>query len=128
MDSDMRICITGGLGVIGSWITRAVVRKGLRPLVLGRTKDFSLLTDCVGAFDYIPCDVQDAELVNKIFKQEKVNRLIHGAAITMALSEQNPVEAVKVNNVGTAIVMDAAAKHDVDRVVLVSSGSIYDQW
>lgn len=128
MDSQMRICITGGLGVIGSWITRGIIRKGMRPVVLGRKKDFSLLTDCVGEFDYFPCDVQDSETVNRIFNQEKFDRLIHGAAITMALSEEDPVEAVKVNNVGTAVVMDAAAKHKLNRVVLVSSGSIYDQW
>ena len=124
----MRICITGGLGVIGSWITRAIIAKGLRPVVLSRHRDFSLLPDCEGAFDYFPCDIQDSARVNEIFRQEKIDRLIHAAAITMALSEQDPVEAVRVNCVGTAVVMDAAGKNNVERVVLLSSGSIYDQW
>ena len=100
----------------------------MRPVVLSRNKDFSLLPDCVGAFDYFPCDIQDSELINKIFIREKIDRLIHAAAITMALSEQDPVEAVRVNSVGTAIVLDAAGKNNVERVVLLSSGSIYDQW
>ncbi|MBI4192678.1 MAG: NAD(P)-dependent oxidoreductase [Betaproteobacteria bacterium] len=124
----MRICITGGLGVIGSWITRAIIRKGMRPVVLSRNKDFSLLPDCVGAFDYFPCDIQDSELINKIFMREKIERLIHAAAITMALSERDPVEAVRVNDVGTATVMNAAGKQNLERVVFLSSGSIYDQW
>jgi len=124
----MRVCITGGLGVIGSWITRAVIRKGMRPVVLSRSEDFSLLPDCAGAFDYFSCDILDSDRFNSILKAEKVERLIHAAAITMALSEEDPVEAVRVNDVGTAIVMDAAGKQNLDRVVFLSSGSIYDVW
>ena len=124
----MRICITGGLGVIGSWITREVIGRGIRPIVLSRNKDLSLLPDCAGLFDYFSCDILDADRFNAILKREKIDRLIHAAAITRALSEQDPIEAVKINSVGTAIVMDAAGKHNVERVVFLSSGSIYDVW
>lgn len=125
----MRICITGGLGVIGSWITRTVIQKGMRPVVVSRNKDFSLVPDCVGGFDFFPCDIQDSETVNKILRQEKVSRLIHAAAMgNTTLSEQNPLEAVSINTIGTAVVMDAAGKQDLERVVYLSSGSIYDQW
>jgi len=124
----MNICITGGLGVIGSWVTRQIISRGLRPLVLSRGANFSLLPDCVGSFDHVACDILDADRVRAIFKEKAITRVIHGAAITMDLSEKNPIEAVRVNDVGTAIVFDAAVQQGVDRVVFVSSGSIYDQW
>lgn len=124
----MRICVTGGLGVIGSWVTRTIIQKGMRPVVLSRHKDFSLVSDCIGKFDFFPCDIQDSELVNKIFVQEGVNRLVHAAAMMTTRSELNPLETVSVNNIGTAVVMDAAGKNNLDRVVYLSSGAIYDQW
>lgn len=122
------VCITGGLGVIGSWITRTLVRRGLRPVVIGRRPDFSLLPDCDGRFDFVPCDVREGDRLLGILREANAERVIHAAAFTMALSEGSPVEAVHVNAVGTATVMDAAGKAGAKRVVLVSSGSIYDVW
>ncbi|MCC6534316.1 MAG: NAD(P)-dependent oxidoreductase [Burkholderiales bacterium] len=124
----MHVCVTGGLGVIGSWVTRLLVERGIRPVVLSRNPDFSLLPDCVGRFDFVACDIQDAERVDGIFRSQKFDGVVHGAALTMALSEASPIDAIKVNDVGTAIVMNAVGASGARRVVFVSSGSIYDVW
>lgn len=125
----MRICITGGFGVIGSWITRSVIRKGMRPIVISRNKDLSLVPDCADGFDFVPCDIQDSKEIKRVLKQEKVERLIHAAAMgNQAASEQNPLESIRVNSIGTAVVMEAAGTQNVKRVVYLSSGAIYDQW
>jgi UDP-glucose 4-epimerase len=124
----MRICITGGLGVIGSWITRTIVQKGMRPVVISRNKDLTLVPDCVGKFDFFPCDIQDSAAINKILKQEKIEGLIHAAAMgNLGTAEQNPLEAIRVNGVGTAVVMEAAGAQNLKTVIYLSSGSIYDQ-
>ena len=39
----MRILVTGGLGVNGSWVTRKLVERGLHPVVLENRIDTSLL-------------------------------------------------------------------------------------
>lgn len=123
----MRICITGGFGYIGSWITRCLVGKGLRPVVLSRHGDMSLLPDCAGKFDFAACDIQDAAAVSRILAAQGAQAVVHAAAMgNQGTADGDPLGAVRVNALGTSALLEAAGRHGVRRFIYLSSGSIYD--
>src|SRR6516225_11201047 len=47
MNRDMKVLITGGMGVIGAETSRKFVREGHRPVVFARHSDESLIGDII---------------------------------------------------------------------------------
>src|SRR6185295_408926 len=67
-------------------------------------------------------DVTDAARTAAVFAEHRPHLVFHAAAHKhVPLMEANPCEAIKNNVVGTRIVAEAAARHGVERFVLIST-------
>ena len=67
-------------------------------------------------------DVTDVSRVDAVFAEHRPDVVFHAAAHKhVPLMEANPCEAIKNNVVGTRIVAEAAARHGVERFVLIST-------
>jgi len=127
----MTILITGGGGFVGLNIAEQLLEAG-EAVVL-----FSLkappgwatrrLASLPGQLSVETGDVRDRGTVLAAMRKHGVRRVVHGAAITAALSREVQQAALiaSVNLGGTIEVMEAALEHGAERLVHLSSGSVY---
>jgi len=80
------------------------------------------LQDFNGAFYSIIGDATDSNRMNSIMAEQRPSIVFHAAAHKhVPLMEMSPCEAVKNNILGTQIMAEAAARHGVERFILVST-------
>jgi nucleoside-diphosphate-sugar epimerase len=123
-----RVLVTGGAGTIGSTIVDQLVDAGvahvdvLDNLVRGRVANLEpALTS--GRIRLVEGDLRDRDLVNDLTRGADV--VFHQAAIRITQCAEKPRLALEVLVDGTFNVIEAAAAHQVDKLVLASSASVY---
>lgn len=119
----MPVLITGGLGVMGSWVARLLLEMGERPVLLDTRADDALVRDIRDKVYIVPGDVTDVVSMLHIVKDHNVDYIVHTAAIILA--EQNPRLALQVNIGGTVNVLEIARLANIKRVVYTSSKGVY---
>lgn len=123
----MSILITGGMGAIGSFVTRKLVEMGTKPILYSRHKDIVLISDIENKVVIVEGDILDLDKLIKTIKNYKVKRIIHAAARLGAFSSSNPAMAIRVNTEGTANVLEAALRENVNRIVYTSAKGVYSE-
>jgi FlaA1/EpsC-like NDP-sugar epimerase len=127
---DKVVLVTGAGGSIGSELSRQIIRFEPKLLVLfdaGEENLYSIEMELLhqqGFTRYVTVlgQVQDAPLVEAVFSTHAPQVVFHAAAYKhVPMLECNPWQAVTNNVVGSRTVMDAAAKHEAERFVLVST-------
>jgi FlaA1/EpsC-like NDP-sugar epimerase len=125
-----RVLVTGAGGSVGAELCRQVAALQPQTLLLLDHYEHGLFTLSHdlgrqnGACN-IQCligDVTDAQRVRAVMTAYEPQLVFHAAAHKhVPLMEANPCEAVKNNVFGTRIVAEAAAKHGVERFILIST-------
>ena len=125
----LTMMVTGAAGSIGSEIVRQLIRFEPKNIVLFdqaetpmydiemelRDQSASNITIVIG-------DITDEQRVDEVFKKYKPNIVYHAAAYKhVPMMENNPVEAVRNNVLGTRLIADTAIKYGVSRFVMVST-------
>lgn len=124
------VLVTGGAGSIGSELARQVA--GFNPkrlLVLDQAESPLYFTNLElrtlhPGLDVIPiiADVTDHARIESVFARHRPDFVFHAAAYKhVPLMEDNPVEAVRNNVIGTLCVAQAAARYGADKFVLIST-------
>ena len=125
-----RVLVTGAGGSIGREICRQVARWEPSELILlghGENSIFESLLELTENFSTLPirpviADVRDAERIQEMFKLHRPQVVFHAAAHKhVPLMEANVEEAVTNNVLGTRNVVAAADRHEVERLVLIST-------
>lgn len=137
------ILITGGAGFIGSATTKALIERGDRVVIIDNFNDYydpSLKEDRLkvllkgykksaarpSGYTLYRGDIRDTKLLEKIFKKEKIDRVIHLAAMAgVRYSLSNPSLYVEVNILGTVHLLDLAVKYKIKNFIYASSSSVY---
>jgi nucleoside-diphosphate-sugar epimerase len=118
--------VTGGAGFIGSSIAEALLAQGERVRVLddfssGRRQNIETLP---GKVELIEGSIVDAATVEKAM--EGVEVVFHEAAIPSVIrSVENPQPSMLAGAQGTTVVLDAARRARVRRVIYAGSSSVY---
>lgn len=123
-----RLLVTGGAGTIGSTIVDQAIEAGasrvvvLDNLVRGRREN---LADALGTgkVELVVGDLRDRDLVHDLTRETDV--VFHQAAIRITQCAEEPRLALEVLVDGTFTVLEAAAEHKVDKLVMASSASVY---
>ncbi len=72
------------------------------------------------------CDLKDAQSLNKIFKNNKIDMVINLAGLAgVRPSLENPIEYEKVNVGGYLNLLECSKKYEVKKFIQASSSSIY---
>jgi UDP-glucose 4-epimerase len=122
----MRAVVTGGAGFIGSNLVEALLARGDSVAVLdnfstGRRVNLASFAKDVEVIDG---DVRDAAALDRAFSSAEV--VFHQAALpSVARSVEDPLSSHEVNAGGTLLVLLAAARARVRRVVYAASSSAY---
>ena len=121
----MKVLITGGMGVIGSMVSRRLVQDGHRPVIMARHLDRSLIRPIEEQVDIELGDVLDLLRILSILQSYKITHVIHTAALIGELSHKNPPQSVNINVIGTLNILEAARFMKVQRVVYTSAKGVY---
>jgi len=123
----MKILVTGGAGYIGSFTVLALKKAGFEPIVFdsletGHRKAIPDTKIYVGNLQ------TDADLLDKIFKEEKPQAVVHFAAyIEVGESVENP-QRYFLNNVGGSLnLLRAMISNNVLKIVFSSSAAVYGE-
>ena len=127
-----RILITGGAGFIGSHLADELIEKGyavraldnLSPQVHG--PNASRPDYLHSEVELLVGDVRDRSVVNRAL--EDVDAVYHlAAAVGVGQSMYEIEHYTSVNNVGTAVLLEALIERPVERLIVASSMSIYGE-
>lgn len=119
----MRVLVTGGLGVNGSWVVRRLLERGHDPVIVENRLDRSLVSELPADLAVVEADVRDRDRLSRVIAEHGVERIVHMAGLIHA--ENAPTQSVDVNITGTAALCEAAAANWIDRVVYTSSRAVY---
>lgn len=120
----MNIFITGGNGLIGSYVIKRLLKKNNKIICFDKknTKKFSNQKN----FTFIKGDILEFNSVAEAIKKKKIDILLHFAAyLGVKNTERFGLECLKININGTENILKAAIQYDVKRFVFASSSEVY---
>ncbi|MGI4894458.1 MAG: NAD-dependent epimerase/dehydratase family protein [Janthinobacterium lividum] len=121
----MRIVVTGGLGFIGSPVTTTLRDGGHEIVVLDAARSTGL-ANTTGGITVVRGDIRDLDRVRGCL--EGADAVVHLAAkVGLGVGISDIDDYVAVNDLGTAVVLRAAADAGVRRLVLASSMVVYGE-
>lgn len=129
------ILITGCAGFIGSHLAENLISHGYRVLGLDNFNTYydpdikrRNVADLLDnrQFDLVEGDIRDQDLVDRLCTKHTPHQIVHLAARAgVRPSLEDPMLYQSVNGMGTQVLLEAARRHGIDKVVLASSSSVY---
>lgn len=128
----MRILVTGGAGYIGSHTAVELLNAGHEVIILDNLINASKISmdrvkDITGKdMTFYEVDLLDKVALNEVFEKEKIDAVIHFAALkAVGESVVKPLMYYENNITGTLNLCEAMTKHDVKNIVFSSSATVY---
>lgn len=133
----MKVLITGGAGFIGSATAKRLIERGDKVVLIDNFNDYYdpklkedrikvLLKGLKKDYKLYRGDIRDSAFLEKMFKKEKPDKVIHLAAMAGVRSSlEDPQLYVDVNVMGTTNLLDCSVKYKVKNFVYASSSSVY---
>jgi UDP-glucuronate 4-epimerase len=131
----MKILVTGAAGFIGMHASQVLLARGDEVVGIDNLNDYydpqlkldrlARLTPNSG-FRFVKLDVADRPGMEKLFAEEKFDRVIHLAAQAgVRYSLQNPHAYIESNVVGFTNILEGCRHNKVQHLVYASSSSVY---
>src|SRR5688500_11757596 len=127
---DRPTLVTGGTGLVGSWLVRRLLEAGADVVCLVR--DWVPESELVrsGEVDKVRLvrgDIGDQPLIERVMGEYEIDTVFHLAAQTIVpIANRNPVSTFESNIQGTWTVLEAARRSPlVKQLVLASSDKAY---
>ncbi len=128
----MNILVTGGAGYIGSHTCVELLNAGYDIVVVdnldnSNIKAVEAIKRLTGRdFPFYQYDLLDREDLEKVFKENKIDGVIHFAGLkAVGESTRIPLRYYHNNITGTLILMELMEKYDVNNIVFSSSATVY---
>ena len=128
----MAVLVTGGVGYIGSHTSIELLENGYDVIIVDNlcNSDKIVLDRIREITGKIPkfyeIDITDKEKLEVVFKENKIDSVIHFAALkAVGESVQMPLEYYSNNLINTLVLLDLMKKYDVKKFVFSSSATVY---
>lgn len=122
----MSILIIGGAGYIGSHTVKYFIEKNEDVIVVD-----NLLTghkEAISANNFYNVDIRDKESLDKVFKENNIEAVIHFAANSLVgESMVKPYEYYHNNVYGMMCLLDVMKQNNVDKIVFSSTAATYGE-
>ncbi len=122
--------VTGGTGLVGSWLVRRLVAAGADVVCLVR--DWVPQSELVRSGDIekikvVRGDVRDRDMLERVLGEFEIDTVIHLAAQTIVtIANRNPVSTFETNVAGTWNLLEASRRSPkVRQIVMASSDKAY---
>jgi UDP-glucose 4-epimerase len=118
----MRVLITGGLGFVGGRLGDYLSESGF-DVVMGTRKKYDKLLEWSPSVSVLQMEWDNISSLESAC--EGVDIIVHAAGMNAADSKSNPTEALKVNGLHTANLLDSAISSGVGKFLYISTGHVY---
>lgn len=127
-----KILVTGGAGYIGSHTCAELLECGYEVVVLDNLSNSSeeslaRIQKITGkSVKFYKADVRDRAALDKVFKENKIDWVIHFAGLkAVGESCEKPIEYYDNNLYGTLVLLSAMRAHGCKKIVFSSSATVY---
>lgn len=128
----MAILVTGGAGFIGSHTCVSLTQAGYEVIIVDNyynssPKSLARISELCGKeLKFYECDIRDRAGMDKIFKENKIEAVIHFAGLkAVGESCQKPIEYYDNNIGGTLTLCDVMRQNNCKNIVFSSSATVY---
>ena len=126
------ILVTGGAGYIGSHCVLPLLKQGFNVAVFDNLSTGHIETveelKKNGCVKFFKGDLLEYEKINSVFKQEKIDAVIHFAAVALVAESVRDPQKYYINNVsGTLNLLKAMLENDVKKIVFSSTAATYGE-
>lgn len=128
----MSILVTGGAGYIGSHTCVELLNAGYEITVVDNLynsspKSLDRVKELTGKdFKFYKCDIRDTDGMDKIFKENKIDAVIHFAGLkAVGESCEKPLEYYDNNIGGTLKLCEVMRNNNCKNIVFSSSATVY---
>src|SRR3989344_1432714 len=121
-----KVLVTGGAGYIGSHTVKLLLDEGFEVVVFDNLSTGR--REAVGDTELVMGDLADRTALDKVFKKNKFDAVIHFAAsIEVEESVADPAKYYQNNVVNGLNLLDAMAQNGVSKIVFSSSAAVYGE-
>lgn len=122
--------VTGGNGLVGSWLVKRLIASGADVVCLVRDwvpQSELVRTGLIEKVKVVRGDIRDREILERTLGEYEVDTVIHLAAQTIVtIANRNPVSTFETNIAGTWNLLEAARRSPkVKQLVMASSDKAY---
>lgn len=124
------ILVTGATGLIGSCLVNILMsRKNRDYCVFAMGRNVKRMDSLFGKYDNDKCFYRIlGDITSPLELQQDFNYIIHAASgASPADFVQHPVEVMKANIIGVTNLLEYGLKHNMNRMLYVSSGEVYGE-
>lgn len=130
MIMDKTVIVTGAGGSIGSELCFQIAKFKPTKIICYDMSEFNMYElgfklssyESFTKIEYIIGDVRDEKKMENVFEEHRPNVIFHAAAYKhVPMMELNPIEAIKVNILGTQLLASLSDKYRLEKFVLVST-------
>lgn len=127
-----KILITGGAGYIGSHCVLEMLKRKYELVVFDNLSTGHLKTieklKTVGEFDFIQGDLKNKSDIDSVFKNHKIDSVIHFAALSqVGESMKEPRKYYENNVLGTINLLNSMIENQVLKIVFSSTAATYGE-
>jgi CDP-glucose 4,6-dehydratase len=127
--SSRSVLVTGAYGLLGGWLTAALVERGARVCVVRRDEQPGsalVLTGLERSVGVVHGDICTEGLIERALAEYEVDTVFHLAAQTIVpTANRSPISTFETNIRGTWTLLEACRHHGTERVVVASSDKAY---
>ena len=130
---DRRVFVTGATGIIGSWLVKALLASGARPVVLvpePEPESELYRSGDVRKVSVVDGRIEDFGILKRTIDQYEVDTVFHlGAQPIVGTAHESPLPTFETNIRGTYNLLEACRerRETVGRVVIASSDKAYGE-
>jgi CDP-glucose 4,6-dehydratase len=127
--SGRSVLVTGGDGLLGSWLCAALVARGASVVVIRRDEPAAPGLELLGVADRVSTvrgDICEEGLIARTLNEYEVSSVFHLAAQTLVTTaNRSPRSTFETNIRGTWMLLEDCRVHGVSSVVVASSDKAY---
>lgn len=118
----MTTLLIGGNGLVGTRLISRLIELGEQVISFSGHEPLNPIRNVL----YIQGDVTEYGTINQILHDNRVDRIIHNAAVSHPkLYMDNPYKVYRINVLGTLTSLEVARNFGIKRYVYMSSGAVY---
>lgn len=122
----MSVLVVGGAGYIGSHTVRYLQEKGIDVIVVDNLSTGH--RDSIKVDNFYKVDCRDEASLDKVFKNHKIEGVIHFAALSLVgISMEKPYEYYDNNVNGAICLLNVMSKNNVKKIVFSSTAAVYGE-
>lgn len=123
----MSILVCGGAGYIGSHTVYKLIEQG-KDVIIADNLQSGHMEAVHPKAKFYKGDIRDAEFLDKVFTENKIEAVIHFAANSLVgESVQKPLLYFNNNVYGMQILLESMVKHDIKHIVFSSTAAVYGE-